>query len=90
MDLVILGLNHKTVPVAIRERFTMTPDATFNTSLDTLGRWNLNLRSNLGYHHDVGYVAVGKKSSERNVTRRNQHGDDNLNDLLLTHNDLTV
>ena len=27
MDLVILGLNHKTVPVAIRERFTMTPDA---------------------------------------------------------------
>ena len=27
MDLVILGLNHKTVPVAIREHFTMTPDA---------------------------------------------------------------
>ncbi|WP_296902670.1 glutamyl-tRNA reductase, partial [uncultured Megasphaera sp.] len=27
MDLVILGLNHKTVPVAIREQFTMTPEA---------------------------------------------------------------
>lgn len=27
MDLVIVGLNHKTVPVAIRERFAMTADA---------------------------------------------------------------
>lgn len=27
MDLVIVGLNHKTVPVAIREQFAMTPDA---------------------------------------------------------------
>lgn len=27
MDLVILGLNHKTVPVAVRERFAMTEDA---------------------------------------------------------------
>ena len=38
MDLVIVGLNHKTVPVAIREQFAMTPDASaaaFSTSTTT-------------------------------------------------------
>lgn len=59
-----------TRPENINGNWNIAGGATFNTPLDTLGRWNLNLRSNLGYNHDVGYVAVGKKSSERNVTRR--------------------
>lgn len=59
-----------TRPENINGNWNIAGGATFNTSLDTLGRWNLNLRSNLGYNHDVGYVAVGKKSSEKNVTRR--------------------
>ena len=42
----------------------------FNTSIDTVGVWNVNTYSQVNYNHYVSYLALNStSSSEKNVTR---------------------
>lgn len=45
----------------------------FNTALDSLGRWNVNTFTNIGYNNYVGYVALNKNAaSQKNTTKTTQ------------------
>lgn len=45
----------------------------FNTALDSIGYWNINTFTNIGYNNYVGYLALDKNASSRkNTTRTTQ------------------
>ena len=62
-----------TRPENINGKWNMGGAFMFNTSLDTLGNWNINTMTDFSYNHDVGYLtlqnAVGpQKNSTNNTT----------------------
>lgn len=58
-----------TKPENINGNWDISGDLMFNTSVDTLGNWNVNTFTNLRYANHVGYLSTGMQSSQKNTTR---------------------
>lgn len=59
-----------TKPENINGDWNVNGDIMFNTAVDTLGNWNINTNTGVGYQNHVGYVSLSSTSdSEKNVTR---------------------
>lgn len=61
-----------TRPENINGKWNMGGGFMFNTSIDTLGNWNINTMTDINYNHDVGYLtlqnAVGPQKNSTNNT----------------------
>lgn len=61
-----------TRPENINGKWNMGGGFMFNTSIDTLGNWNINTMTDINYIHDVGYLtlqnAVGPQKNSTNNT----------------------
>lgn len=58
-----------TKPENINGNWDISGDLMFNTSVDTLGNWNVNTLTNLRYANHVGYLSTGMQSSQKNTTK---------------------
>ena len=65
-----------TQPVNINGNWDVNAAFMFNTSIDSVGVWNVNTFTTLGYNHYVGYLALQKDAdSQRNVTHSTSWGE---------------
>ena len=55
-------------PVNINGNWNAGAMFTFNTALDTLGRWDMNTYSTVRYDNYVEYLSMNKDDSEKNTT----------------------
>lgn len=59
-----------TRPENINGNWNMSGMMMFNTAIDSIGRWNLNTFTNVGYNNYVGYLSFDKRAdSQKNTTR---------------------
>ncbi len=56
-------------PENINGNWNADGGVTFNTALDTLGRWNVGINSRIRYNNYVSYVAQFQADAEKNTTR---------------------
>ena len=56
-------------PENINGNWNADGGVTFNTALDTLGRWNVGINSRIRYNNYVSYVAQHQADAEKNTTR---------------------
>lgn len=65
-----------TQPVNINGNWDVNGAFMFNTSIDSVGVWNVNTFTTLGYNHYVGYLSLQKNAdSQRNVTHSTSWGE---------------
>lgn len=57
-----------TRPENINGNWNISGDIMFNTSIDTLGNWNVNTFSNISYANHVGYLFLDNVSQKNNTT----------------------
>lgn len=59
-----------TQPENINGNWSVNGGFNLNTSLDTLGRWNLSSNTSFNYNHRVSYITLNRSSdSEKNYTK---------------------
>lgn len=59
-----------TRPENINGNWNMSGMMMFNTAIDSIGRWNVNTFTNVGYNNYVGYLSFDKRAdSQKNTTR---------------------
>lgn len=62
-----------TKPENINGNWNISGAFMFNTALDSIGYWNVNSFTNIGYNNYVGYLALDNNaSSQKNTTRTTQ------------------
>ncbi len=67
-----------TRPENINGNWNISAGGTYNVSLDTLGVWNVNTRTDYSFNNHVGLITVGNNpESQRNLTRSH-----NINERL--------